>query len=775
MTESYMSRISVLIVEDSPSDAELMVLKLAEEGYEVKHRIVEREGDYLEALNDEPDVILSDWALPAFSGLGALKLLKERGLDIPFIVVTGSIGEEAAVEAIRTGAYDFVLKDRLGRLGQSVRRAIEEKRMRKEKRLAEEELRDSRQEMANLMDNIQGMVYSCLNDRDWTMTFVSQGCLDLTGFRSYELLDNSVVSYNELIHPDDRQYVWDAVQAALEKASPYVLEYRIIARDGTIKWVWEKGRGVFNSDGSLICLEGLINDISERKRMEAERERLIAAIEQAGEVIFLTDRDGEIIYVNPAFEPVTGYTKEEAIGRNPRMLKSGKQDQAFYQNLWDTIKAGKTWKGSMVNRRKDGSLYTEETTISPVLDGSGRLLNYVAVKKDITAQLEMEEQFQQAQKMESIGRLAGGVAHDFNNMLGVIIGQAELALDEPGIDEKLKAGLNEIRKAAERSANLTRQLLAFARKQAIAPRVIDLNQAVEGLLKMMRRLIGEDIALTWLPASNLWAVKMDPSQVDQILANLCVNSRDAIGGAGSVTVQTANHSFDETFCKSHKEFSQGEYVCLAVSDDGCGMEEKTIEHLFEPFFTTKEVGRGTGLGLATVYGIVKQNRGFIIVDSFPGKGTTFEIYIPRHEEQLAEQKADKPEPSEKGKGETVMVVEDDPSLLLLISRILTGLGYQVLAAASGEPALAMAESHQVPIHLLISDVIMPGMDGRALAARLRAARPKIKVLFVSGYPADILARKGLVEEGVSFLSKPFAPARLAAKVREVLEETMNDK
>jgi len=770
-----MSRISVLIVEDSPSDAELMVLKLAEEGYDVKHRIVGREGDYLEALNDEPDVILSDWALPAFSGLGALKLLKERGLDIPFIVVTGSIGEEAAVEAIRTGAYDFVLKDRLGRLGQSVRRAIEEKRMRKEKRLAEEELRDSRQEMANLMDNIQGMVYSCLNDRDWTMTFVSQGCLDLTGFRSYELLDNSVVSYNELIHPDDRQYVWDAVQAALEKASPYVLEYRIIARDGTIKWVWEKGRGVFNSDGSLICLEGLINDISERKRMEAERERLIAAIEQAGEVIFLTDRDGEIIYVNPAFEPVTGYTKEEAIGRNPRMLKSGKQDQAFYQNLWDTIKAGKTWKGRMVNRRKDGSLYTEETTISPVLDGSGRLLNYVAVKKDITAQLEMEEQFQQAQKMESIGRLAGGVAHDFNNMLGVIIGQAELALDEPGIDEKLKAGLNEIRKAAERSANLTRQLLAFARKQAIAPRVIDLNQAVEGLLKMMRRLIGEDIALTWLPASNLWPVKMDPSQVDQILANLCVNSRDAIGGAGSVTVQTANHSFDETFCKSHKEFSQGEYVCLAVSDDGCGMDEQTIEHLFEPFFTTKEVGRGTGLGLATVYGIVKQNRGFIIVDSFPGKGTTFEIYIPRHEEQLAEQKADKPEPSEKGKGETVMVVEDDPSLLLLISRILTGLGYQVLAAASGEPALAMAESHQGPIHLLISDVIMPGMDGRALAARLRAARPKIKVLFVSGYPADILARKGLVEEGVSFLSKPFAPARLAAKVREVLEETMNDK
>jgi len=481
MTESSMSRISVLIVEDSPSDAELMVLKLAEEGYDVKHRIVGREGDYLEALNDEPDVILSDWALPAFSGLGALKLLKERGLDIPFIVVTGSIGEEAAVEAIRTGAYDFVLKDRLGRLGQSVRRAIEEKRMRKEKRLAEEELRDSRQEMANLMDNIQGMVYSCLNDRDWTMTFVSQGCLDLTGFRSYELLDNSVVSYNELIHPDDRQYVWDAVQAALEKASPYVLEYRIIARDGTIKWVWEKGRGVFNSDGSLICLEGLINDISERKRMEAERERLIAAIEQAGEVIFLTDRDGEIIYVNPAFEPVTGYTKEEAIGRNPRMLKSGKQDQAFYQNLWDTIKAGKTWKGRMVNRRKDGSLYTEETTISPVLDGSGRLLNYVAVKKDITAQLEMEEQFQQAQKMESIGRLAGGVAHDFNNMLGVIIGQAELALDEPGIDEKLKAGLNEIRKAAERSANLTRQLLAFARKQTIAPRVIDLNQAVEGL------------------------------------------------------------------------------------------------------------------------------------------------------------------------------------------------------------------------------------------------------------------------------------------------------
>ncbi len=762
-------RLSVLIVEDSPADAELMAMKLSEEGFSPDWRRVEEEKGFLDALTHEPAVILADWALPAFSGLGALKLLKERGLDIPFIVVTGSIGEEAATEAIRMGAYDFVLKDRLGRLGAAVRRAVEEKRTRLEKGLIEDALRDSRQEMANLMDNLQGMVYSCLNDRDWTMTFVSQGCLDLTGYRPDELLNNRVVSYNELIHPDSKQCVWDAVQAALEKSSPYVLEYRIIARDGTINWVWEKGRGVFDGDGRLICLEGLISDISERKRMEAERERLIAAIEQAGEVIFLTDPFAEILYVNPAFERVSGYTKEEALGRNPRMLKSGKQDQAFYRNLWDTIKAGGTWKGRMVNRRKDGSLYTEEATISPVLDGSGEILNYVAVKRDITAQMELEERFQQAQKMESIGRLVGGVAHDFNNMLGVIIGQAELMLDEPGIDEKLKAGLNEIRKAAERSANLTRQLLAFARKQTIAPRVIDLNEVVEGMLKMLRRLIGEDILLSWLPSSNLWPVKLDPSQVDQILANLCVNSKDAISGSGIVTIQTANHSFDEAFCKVRKDFFPGDYVCLAVSDDGCGMDEKTVEHLFEPFFTTKEVGRGTGLGLATVYGIVKQNLGFIIAESSPGEGTTFEIYLPRHKGPVPAEAYEAARPVKKGRGETVLVVEDDPPLLLLISRVLKGLGYEVIEAASGDPAIALAESHRGAIDLLISDIIMPGMNGRDLSDRLKAKRPGIRVLFVSGYPADIISGQSVLEKGVSFLPKPFSAAGLASKVREALD------
>ena len=373
-----------------------------------------------------------------------------------------------------------------------------------------------------------------------------------------------------------------------------------------------------------------IRDITARKRAEAERKRLMAAIEQAGEVIVMTDAQGIIQFVNPAFERMTGYSREEAVGQNPRILKSGKQDELFYRNLWETISGGRTWAGRMVNKRKDGTLYTEEATISPVRDASGRIVNYVAVKRDITEHLRLAAQFQQAQKMESVGRLAGGVAHDFNNMLGVILGHAELALEQVDPAQPLHADLEEIRKAAERSADLTRQLLAFARKQTVAPKVLDLNETVEGMLKMLRRLIGEDIDLAWLPGADLWPVKMDPSQIDQILANLCVNARDAIAGVGKVTIETGNGAFDEDYCADHAGFVPGEYVLLAVSDDGCGMDKETLAHIFEPFFTTKEMGKGTGLGLATVYGIVKQNNGFINVYSEPGQGTTFKIYLPRH-------------------------------------------------------------------------------------------------------------------------------------------------
>ena len=512
-----------------------------------------------------------------------------------------------------------------------------------------------------------------------------------------------------------------------------------------------------------------IRDISERKRAEAERERLLLAIEQAGEMIVITDPEGTIQYVNPAFERVTGYSRQEALGENPRMLKSGKQDHVFYRELWETISGGSVFQGRMVNKRKDGTFFTEDATIAPVQNASGRIVNYVAVKHDITEQLRMAAQFQQAQKMESVGRLAGGVAHDYNNMLSVILGYTELALDKVAPSEPLYANLKEIFKAAQRSINITRQLLAFARKQTIAPKVLDVNETVESMLKMLRHLIGEDIDLAWLPESQLQQIKIDPSQIEQILANLFVNARDAISGVGKVTIETHMVTFDEAYCADHAGFIPGEFVLLAVSDDGCGMDKETLDSIFEPFFTTKDVNQGTGLGLATVYGIVKQNQGFINVYSEPGKGTTFKIYLPMHMGVAEKIKAKTVTEIPTSRGEKVLLVEDESAIRKMAQTMLEGLGYQVLVADTPGEAMRIAGEHPIGIHLLITDVVMPGMNGRDLADQLLALYPDIKTLFMSGYTANMIAHRGVLDEGVQFIQKPFSKKDLSLKIRQILD------
>jgi len=512
-----------------------------------------------------------------------------------------------------------------------------------------------------------------------------------------------------------------------------------------------------------------IRDITARKRAEAERKRLLAAIGQAGEGIVMTDAQGHIEFVNPAFEQMTGYLREELVGRNPRILRSGNHDESFYHDLWETITSGQTWSGRMVNKRKDGRLYTEETTISPVRDPLGKIVNYVAVKRDITQDLQLSSQLQQSQKMEAIGLLAGGVAHDYNNMLGVILGYAELALEKVEPGEPLHADLEIIITAANRSADITRQLLTFARKQTIVPVVLDLNQTVESMLTMLRRLIGEDIDLAWLPKTGLSVIKMDPTQVDQILVNLCVNARAAISGVGQITIETGNAVFDETYCAGHFGFVAGEYVLLAVSDDGCGMSKEVLDHIFEPFFTTKEEGQGTGLGLSTVHGIINQNNGFINVYSEPGKGTTFKIYLPRFVDHAVFTPQEKIADIPLSHGETVLVVEDEPALLMMAKMMLGKLGYHVLAAGSPGEAIALAEAHESAIHLVITDVVMPEMNGRELAEWLQSLYPNLKVLFMSGYTADVIAHRGVLKEGVHFIQKPFSIKDLAVKARDVLQ------
>ncbi|MBT8342658.1 MAG: response regulator [Desulfatitalea sp.] len=384
---------------------------------------------------------------------------------------------------------------------------------------------------------------------------------------------------------------------------------------------------------------------------------------------------------------------------------------------------------------------------------------------------KMEAQLRQAQKMEAVGRLAGGVAHDYNNMINVIMGYTEMALEQIPPTDPLHADLKEIMAAAKRSKELTRQLLAFARRQSIAPRVLDINDTVQNMLNMLRPMIGEEIELIWSPGEKIWHIQIDPSQIDQILANLCVNARDAIEGVGKIIIETANTEIDETYCSMHEGFMPGEYVCLTVSDDGAGMDSSTINNIFEPFFSTKAIGRGTGLGLATIYGIVKQNKGFINVYSEPGSGAIFKIYLPRVHGPANAVSPIRPQKPSRSKNETVLLVEDERAILKFSKIMLKKLGYRVLASDSPLKAIDMARNHPEPIDLLITDVIMPELNGSDLTKRLQAIIPGIKVLFISGYTANIIVSKGVLEKDVFLLQKPFSKTDLALKIREVLTAT----
>jgi len=390
---------------------------------------------------------------------------------------------------------------------------------------------------------------------------------------------------------------------------------------------------------------------------------------------------------------------------------------------------------------------------------------------------KLRAQLAQSQKLESIGRLAGGVAHDFNNMLQVILGCTDMALDKTDPATPLHADLTEVRKAAQRSADLTRQLLTFARKQVITPKVLNLNATIEGMLKMLKRIIGEDIDLVWRPGAELWAVKVDESQIDQIMVNLCVNARHAIAAVGKITIETGNAMLDEPYCSAYKDATPGNYVLLAVSDNGCGMGKKVMEHLFEPFFTTKKRGSGTGLGLATVYGIVKQNNGYINVYSEEKKGTTFKIYLPRHSEKAPMPQANvREQPPRQGPGRgTILLVEDDPKILHMVQKMLEDMGYAVLTAKTPDEAIRQAAHHIGEIHLLLTDLIMPKMSGIDLAQQLLAPAPSLKCLFMSGYTANVITCRGMSNVGINFIQKPFSSKALADKVRELLESRSDGK
>ncbi len=513
-------------------------------------------------------------------------------------------------------------------------------------------------------------------------------------------------------------------------------------------------------------------------RESERRYRLLA--ENTLDVIWTMTPDLVFTYVNPAIERMTGYTPDEWVG-------SSLADHCDDENLALMRKAveaeirkgpeheGVIFEAEMLHR--DGTPVVVEIHGRVIFDEDWRPVMLQGTTRDVTERRRMEgertrlqQQLLQAQRLESVGRLAGGVAHDFNNMLQSILGNAEMALDRCGVEGELPEHLREIEGAAGHAARLTGQLLAFARRQSSRPEVLNLNESVADTLDMLRRLMGEDIDLLWKPEEDLWRVRIDPSQVDQILANLCVNARDAIQGNGKVTIETANASFDEDYCRRNPEFDPGDYVMLAVSDDGIGMDTDVMASIFEPFFTTKEKEKGTGLGLATVYGIVKQNEGFINVYSEPGEGSTFKVYLSRHAGGKAP--SVKRGAGDRGitdsEGETILLVEDEPAILKVARSILEGLGYEVLTASTPEEALELAENLSTGIDLLVTDVVLPGMNGRDLAAKLREQDEGLRVLYMSGYTANVIMHQGILENGVHFVQKPFSMERLALSVRKAL-------
>jgi two-component system cell cycle sensor histidine kinase/response regulator CckA len=509
-------------------------------------------------------------------------------------------------------------------------------------------------------------------------------------------------------------------------------------------------------------------DVTERRRADEALRLRSAAIDSAADAIALTDREGVIQWVNPAFERLTGYSAAEAVGRNPRdLVKSGVQDRAFYERLWTTLHAGQVWRGELVNRRKDGSRYSEEMSVTPVVDEAGETTHFVAIKRDLTDRQRLEAQLLQAQKMESLGRLAGGVAHDFNNLLTVIGGTAELAATRLAPDDPVRAELAEIQNAGRRAADLTRQLLAFSRQQILQPEILDLAELVRSHASMLRRLLGEDVELA-ITADGTVRVRADPGQLVQVVLNLAVNARDAMprGGRLSIAVRRVELAREEV--AALPPLVAGPFGLLEVRDTGVGIDGAARERIFDPFFTTKEPGKGTGLGLATVLGIVTQSGGAIGVESEPGAGTAFRAYLPEATAEATPLGASAPARPEGGT-ETVLVVEDEPALRRLIAQVLAMRGYRVIAASGGEAALDLVAGHDGPLDLLITDVVMPGLSGPELAERLANRFPADRVLFVSGYTDDDVLRRGVLARTAHLLSKPFTGAELLARVRQLLD------
>jgi PAS domain S-box-containing protein len=887
----------VLLVEDSIDDAALIVDELRCAGFDPKWKRVEVEKDYRAGLREAPEIILSDFALPQFSTLRALALLQEEKLEIPFIIVSGTIGEESAVESLKSGATDYVQKDRLNRLGPAIRRALRESHERAERRKVEAllHLQNTALEAA-----ANGIV---ITDRAGRILFANSAFCSLSGYRPEEVLGANPRFLKSGKH-DTRFYrkLWETILDGRvwrgeiinqrKDGTPFQEEMTITpVRDtgGTIThfiavkedvterkalqqelWLRDQRLNSFFSHATAgLCIvdsklrfvqinetlaamhgktvaehlgktirevlpklapvlepiyrqvlgtgqpqlnievsgetsaePGVIRHwivsyfpvVSEREKPTAvgavvvettEQKRAQEALresegkfrelaENIDEVFWLADPvKPEVLYVSPAYEKISGrdcasvyrgarmWSEEVHPDDKDRVMEAvaTKQAPGEYDEVFRIVRPNKE-----VRWIHDRAF--------PIRNAAGEIHRIVGVAKDITEEKALEQQFRQAQKMESIGQLAGGVAHDFNNILTIVQGHASLIEMSHNLSPQIAESVHEIAFAAEHAASLTRQLLTFSRRQVIQPGEVDLNEVVGGVAKMLRRTLGEDITLQFESSAELPPIWADAGMMEQILMNLAVNARDAMPKGGCLTVRTTRLNVDEAFTRHNLEASMGTFACLTVSDTGSGIAPENLSKIFEPFFTTKEVGKGTGLGLATVYGIVKQHRGWIDVQSQPGKGTTFTIYLPAEKERKGGKKSAAPKEIIRGGKETILLVEDETALRMLVRNVLESYGYKIMEAECGPAALDVWREHHSKVNLLLTDLVMPGgMTGRDLAEQLRKQKPGLRVVYTSGYSAEIVGKDFRLREGLNFLQKPYPPRKLAKCVRDCLDSS----
>jgi PAS domain S-box-containing protein len=756
----------ILILEDVPMDAELVEYELGRARVTFEARRVDTRESFLRELEAfRPDVILSDFTLPRFDGMTALSLARERAPAVPFLIVTGSVNEETAVGCMKAGATDYLLKSNLARIGPAIEGALATVRARTEKVKAEEALRRSEANLRAIFNNsLQAFV---LIDPDGTIQALNSTAADW----SARLLGRPLKEGSRIA-----DFVPDAVSAfhvALAGETRNV-ERCFRDTDGSERWFETTHAPVVDEEGAIIgvCLNA--RDISTRKEAErAVREseaRYRDLFDNASDLVCAIDPDGGLIYVNRAWQDSIGLPDAE-LGRHRFMDLVHPDSRERYAEVIERVLAGEALTHvELVLVTAAGTPVTVEGNLSCTLE-DGRAVMVRGIYRDITERKRVEEQLRQAERMQAAGRLAGGMAHEVNNMMTGVLGFSEFLLRSLEEDDPRRGEVHEIIRAGARASDVTRQLLAFTRQQLLHPEPLDLNAVVRGVEKMLRRSLGEDNLLELHLTEEVGQIRADRGQLEQVLVNLILNARDALHDRGRVTISTARATLDEAYAQGHAgvDIPPGEYVRLAVTDTGLGMEPGIQARIFEPFFTTKPVGQGTGLGLSTVYGIVKQSNGFIWCYSEPRQGTTFKIYLPLAASRVTPVPAARRPVEFRGGNETILVVEDEEIVRTLACRGLREQGYTVLEAKHGREALEQVEQNHQAIDLVISDVVMPELSGRELGSRLAVLRPELPVLYMSGYTGDDVIRRGLLEPGVPFQQKPFTPEGLARKVRDMLD------